>query len=299
MPPPPNYNCPVCKKGFQRGHLGRHIITHEKKELIEYVTNTDSVASPNWHPEFDCSGHTYIICPISKEGFEKDKLLHKKHACKNDYSAWLILSPENTIVENTVVVKKAVVDEEPINAIDMVLPEDLPVHKAQCECHNEITRLQNELEELQKWRDLVLQSAPRGSPKPKTPTKEPEKKIKKQEQEPQAPPLPQPQQQQPQPQQQKKSAKPKIQASKKEIEKGMWCVECSACRTIAQFATDLRECCNCKKLSHFNDDLTGCYHWDCTMCSKKSCYSCVKAAGGNKIKPFCSQRCATAHKQSN
>jgi hypothetical protein len=280
MPPPPNYDCPVCKKGFQRGHLGRHIVTHEKKDLIGYVINADTVATANWHPEFNCSGHTYIICSGKREGFEKDKLLHKKHVCSNDYSNWLILPPENTIVENTVVEKKTDVleEEEEINAIDMVLPEDPPIPKTQCYCHIEITRLQTELQELQKWRDLVLQSAPGGSPNPKILTKEPEKKEKKQEQEqqqPQAPQQQQAQQQQPQAQQQqqkppqKKSAKPKIQASKKEIEKGMWCVECSACRTIAQFATDLRECCNCKKLSHFNDDLTGCYHWDCTTCSNR------------------------------
>jgi len=311
MPPPPNYDCPVCKKGFQRGYLARHIATHEQKDLIEYVINKDKSDEPKWHPSFNCSGHTYFICPTMKDGYEKDTLLHKRHDCNHSYTEWLTNVPTAVVVtekpkekskEKNVVIETE--DQEPINAIDMTLPEDevaQPTH-TQCKCHIEITQLKMELLELQKlraWRDMIMSSVPQEQKADTTPQVKAE--VKQQvETKPKPVVVPLPVKVEPKVQA-LKTAKPKadklkIHASKKEIEKGMWCVECTACKTTAQFAADLRECCNCKKLSHFNDDLTGCYHWDCTVCDKKSCYGCVKAAGGNKVKPLCSSACAAIYK---
>jgi hypothetical protein len=308
MPPPPNYDCPVCKKGFQRGYLARHIATHEQKDLIECVINKDKSDEPKWHPSFDCSGHTYFICPTMKDGYEKDTLLHKRHDCNYTYKAWLTNAPTAVVVtekpkpkEKNVVIETE--DQEPINTIDMTLPEDeviQPTH-IQCKCHIEITQLKMELLELQKlraWRDMILSSVPQdqkvdvkqvAEPKPLLVEVKPKSVV-------QLPVKVEPKVQVLKTAKPKAENKPKIHASKKEIEKGMWCVECSACKTTAQFASDLRECCNCKKLSHFNDDLTNCYHWDCTVCDKKSCYGCVRAAGGNKVKPLCSPACAAIYK---
>jgi len=299
MPPPPNYDCPVCKKGFQRGYLARHIVTHEQKDLIECVINKDKSDEPKWHPSFNCSGHTYFICPSMKDGYEKDTLLHKRHDCNYTYKAWLTTAVVVTEKQKDKQKDKNVVieteDQEPINAIDMTLPEDEVIQQnhTQCKCHIEITQLKIELLELNKlraWRDMILSSVPQDQKVEATPQHEVKVKPK---------PVPLPvkvEHKAPAPAPALKTAKPKIHASKKEIEKGMWCVECSACKTTAQFATDLRECCTCKKLSHFNDDLTNCYHWDCVVCDKKSCYGCVKAAGGNKVKPLCSQACAAIYK---
>ena len=310
MPPPPNYDCPVCKKGFQRGYLARHICTHEQKDLIQCVINKDSVDDEHWHPGFDCSGHIYYICPSSRDGYEKDTLLHKRHSCNQSFKDWLNteqalsvtvkLATVKPVTKKPVTanpVKKNIIveeSEEPINAIDMTLPEDEPkqTNHIQCTCHLEITALKNELDQLRKWRDLVLANVPQEPKAPqesKPQPKAPEPKAP----EPKAPQEPKPQEPKPVV---KKSTKPKIHASKKEIEKGMWCVDCAACKTTAQFATDLRPCCNCKKLTHFNDDLTGCYHWECAVCSKNSCYGCVKAAGGSKIKPLCSPACQAIYK---
>lgn len=303
MPPPPNYDCPVCKKGFQRGYLARHIATHEQKDLIECTINKDKCDEPKWHPSFNCSGHTYFICPTMKDGYEKDTLLHKRHDCNYTYKDWLTHTPTVVVTEKPKPKEKNVVieteDQEPINAIDMTLPEDEVPQQTHthCKCHIEITQLKMELLELQKlrdWRDMILTTIPKDQvPESKQLPVEVKHKPIPVKVEPKVPaPAPAPVLKTAKP----KADKPKIQASKKEIEKGMWCVECSACKTTAQFAADLRECCNCKKLSHFNDDLTNCYHWDCTICDKKSCYGCVKAAGGNKVKPLCSPACAAIYK---
>jgi hypothetical protein len=153
-----------------------------------------------------------------------------------------------------------------------------------------------ELQKLRDWRDMILSSVPKEQKQ----EQKAESKSKEVKPKPVVVPLPvRVENKAPAPvlkTAKPKADKPKIQASKKEIEKGMWCVECTACKTTAQFATDLRACCNCKKLTHFNDDLTNCYHWDCAVCDKKSCYGCVKAAGGNKIKPLCSPACAAIYK---
>ena len=300
MPPPPNYDCPVCKKGFQRGYLARHIATHEQKDLIECAINKSKCDEPKWHPSFNCSGHTYFICPTMKDGYEKDTLLHKRHDCNYTYKDWLTNAPTVVVTEKPKQKEKNIVieteDQEPINAIDMTLPDDEVIQNnhTTCKCHIEITQLKMELLELQKlrdWRDMILSSVPQTQEqKAESKSKEVKPKPLPVKVEPKAPapaPAPAPV---------LKTAKPKIHASKKEIEKGMWCVECTACKTTAQFATDLRACCTCKKLTHFNDDLTGCYHWDCVVCDKKSCYGCVRAAGGNKVKPLCSPACAAIYK---
>jgi len=91
-----------------------------------------------------------------------------------------------------------------------------------------------------------------------------------------------------------KSKKPKCVASKKEIEKGMFCVRCEECYTFAAHKEDLKPCCNCKKLSHFNDDLTNCWQWECTTCNKGCCYTCMKNAKSDKRKPYCSEACKKA-----
>jgi len=214
--------------------------------------------------------------------------------------------------------KNVVVEEsqEPINEINMILPED-EAHEQKpiaCNHHYEITHLRNEntriqselaqvkaeLAQYKTWRDSVLTTAPTARQSSRRDAPIPEK----QEQEEQS----QDQEEQKQEKQQQEPVKvapktvikrlPKqtIHASQKEIAKGMWCNTCDSCKTVAQYATDLRACCNCKKLTHFNDDLTNCYHWDCVICDKKSCYGCVKQAGGNKIKPLCSPACAAIYK---
>jgi hypothetical protein len=96
----------------------------------------------------------------------------------------------------------------------------------------------------------------------------------------------------------KKRVKAPPPASKKEQEKGMWCAKCESCKTTAQFTTDLKECGKCGKLCHYNSDLHSCYHWDCEMCKKRTCLECVKAAGGNKMHPVCSDACHKKYKDS-
>jgi hypothetical protein len=86
-----------------------------------------------------------------------------------------------------------------------------------------------------------------------------------------------------------------VKASKKEIEKGLWCTKCESCHNTAQFATDLKPCQVCNKLCHKDSDLYGCYHWDCAVCDKKICKECNKAAGGNKLFSFCSISCKKRH----
>jgi hypothetical protein len=202
-------------------------------------------------------------------------------------------------------------EEEPINAIDMVLPEDDTTQHKTCNCHLEITKLQAqnkqiqaELEQLRQWKLSIVAAASELSESADAMTKIALKvhaltvtglpveltgpvevtgpAVKPPLQAVKVPPK----------STVKRNSRGHIHASKKEIEKGMWCTTCASCKTVAQFSTDLRACCNCNKLSHFNDDLTNCYHWDCVVCEKKSCLACVKQAGGNKIKPLCSPACA-------
>jgi hypothetical protein len=96
----------------------------------------------------------------------------------------------------------------------------------------------------------------------------------------------------------KKSTKAKCTASKKEIEKGMYCVKCELCDTFAAYKEHLRPCCNCKRLTHINDELTNCWHYDCETCNKGCCYSCVKKAGSDRREPFCSPECKNVKKNT-
>ena len=80
--------------------------------------------------------------------------------------------------------------------------------------------------------------------------------------------------------------------SKKELEKGMWCTKCESCKFTAQYTKDLKPCGSCHKLCHFNDDMGNCYLWDCVGCAKAVCKECNKAAGGNRLNPYCSKACA-------
>jgi hypothetical protein len=301
MPPPPNYDCPVCKKGFQRGYLAKHMHTHSQSELVKEVNNKNDVRTKSAHPEFNCSGHIYIICPYDKKaGFEKDTRLHKDHVCEYNYKDWLDVTAQSsepvnkeTVVKSQIK-KNSIVEIDRANQINMILPED-DVHEDKhttCNCHIEINKLKKALEQLNNWKELILSSVPKVAINTATPIDKNEPIIEEKIQIPviieavkrQEPPAI------------RKPIKPKIHASKKEIEKGMWCTNCEACGTTAQYNTDLRACCNCKRMTHFNDDLTNCYHWDCTVCDKKSCYSCVKFAGGNKMKPLCSIQCANIYK---
>jgi len=298
MPPPPNYDCPVCKKGFQRGYLAKHIHTHSQSDLKKEVINRDDIMTKSAHPHFNCSGHTYIICPFMKsEGFELGTKLHREHTCNYTYADWLNDKSTEPVAVSVPKKKNTIVEpkEEPIvNQINMILPEDEKhsENHIKCNCHIEIARLKIELERFNTWKELILSSVPKALEPKVSELKALEPKVSEPKvSEPKAsesgpniivPP--------------RKATKPKIQASKKEIEKGMWCTTCEACGTTAQFNTDLRACCSCKRMTHFNDDLTNCYHWDCTVCDKKSCYSCVKQAGGNKMKPLCSQTCANIYK---
>jgi hypothetical protein len=263
------------------------------------VTNKDDVRTKSAHPYFDCSGHTYIICPYTKDaGFELGTRLHKEHVCNYTYSDWLISSvPEIIPVKNTIIPEE---ESEGIQ-IHMLLPEDEIITHTQCDCHIEIARLKDELEKLTTWKNLILSSLPQISEPKVTEPKATEPKAEPKATEPKAEPKatePKAEPKATEPKDKRKaSKKPTIIASKKEIEKGMWCTSCAACGTTAQFNTDLRPCSTCNRLTHYNDDLTNCYHWDCIVCDKKTCYTCVKQAGGNKMKPLCSVACTKIHRQ--
>jgi len=334
--------------------LGKHLVTHERSELVKFVINGDECADANWHPALDCSGHIYLLCPETGLGFERGMLIHKKHVCTVSYADYMSTGQQE---QSTAVVKKqeqskeqskeqspavskrktkakkeekrAPVpsnnyieeEEEPINAIDMVLPEDDTSQHKTCNCHLEITKLQEynrqlltEVTQLKQWKVAIVSAAKELAesadamallsakvhaftvPALVVQDQEKEQSEQEKEQEQVVPPVKiQLPVKVPPKTTIKRNSRGHIHASKKEIEKGMWCTTCAACKTVAQFSTDLRACCNCNKLSHFNDDLTNCYHWDCTECSKKSCLDCVKKAGGNKIKPFCSPSCKSVY----
>lgn len=306
-------------------------MSHEQQDLVKFIVNGSECTAPNWHPALDCSGHIYLICPETGLGFERGMMIHNKHVCNISYAGYMsnqkptvkVQSPKNSIE----------IEEEQINAIDMVLPEDETNISTTCKCHIEIGRLQErnmkilaELDGLKQWKisllsatsELVASAELMASIAKKVgsmishdmtghPLAQDEALVKDEalaQDEALAKDEASAKNQTLQPAQ-KTVAKPKstvkrnskghIHASKKEIEKGMWCTTCAACKTVAQYNTDLRACATCNKLTHFNDDLTNCYHWDCVVCQKKSCLACVKQAGGNKIKPFCSASCKSAY----
>ena len=287
----PCYACPICSKTYQRGSLGNHLIKHSPKELSKYISNSHDVLEKGVHPEVrvkrDLNEFTsYVLCPASGKGFEKDKNLDKKHNCTHTYTQFL---------DKSFVVKKPEGEPRLVITFNLDEHETTLILPSQGACHEETAKLKHELaqqhaelEALRKWRDTVLSTAPF-----KNSIEEPiEKPIEKPVEKPIEKPVEKPV---------KKVVAPvekKVKASKKEKELGMWCTTCDSCKCIAQFATDLRACEICKKTTHINDDLHSCYQWECETCSKKVCLQCVKASGGNKLHPFCTSKCYEKYKQS-
>jgi hypothetical protein len=290
MSGPPIYECPVCKNKLQRGHLGKHLARHSQEELRDHIINADEVDELSWHPALNCSSHIYMVCPLSKDGFEKGMRLHKNHKCNYRYKEWYKKKVE--LIEAEVMQAKEEAEHPEATTQTEI---NVIIEPVMCKCSIELEKLKKELEQFKQWRDLILSSVPKSLHQ-----EEPQKEEATHEES----TLEEPVHEQPKPP--VKKTKPKIQAvkvpvskihaSKKEIEKGMWCKSCYECGTVAQYTTDLKTCCNCKQQTHFNDDLIGCYHWDCSVCKKQSCYSCVKHAGGNKLHPLCSQECAKIYK---
>ena len=66
---------------------------------------------------------------------------------------------------------------------------------------------------------------------------------------------------------------------------------CNVCAQEFINKNEKGKCITCKNTCHIFDDLLGCYLYECEKCDGKVCYSCVKAAGGNKMHPFCSLAC--------
>ena len=64
--------------------------------------------------------------------------------------------------------------------------------------------------------------------------------------------------------------------------------QCACCKGID---IELKTCPGCQNRVHSNSAMFDCYMWDCEMCKTLVCYDCVKKAGGNKMRPFCSGRC--------
>lgn len=296
MPLPPSYKCPVCLKERQRGHIGGHVVTHSLDELSPFIINTADVKGKGAHPEVLCSGHKYVLCINTKQGFEKNKIKHTSHVCEINYSNLInkIVQPSATDDLSDLSMQK-LVDLCKIKNIrgysqkkrDVIIGM-IKKHDAEqptitdCNCHSEITRLkeallakEKELEMFNVWREFIITSDPLK--KDRTAINKIEEKvniIKESE------PFP------------VRLAKLPIKASKKEQEKGMWCTKCESCKCLAQYNRDLKPCASCNKLCHFNDDLRSCYHWECVVCSKNVCMECNKAAGGNKLNSFCSRECA-------
>ena len=329
MPLPPNFTCPVCQKKKQRGLLGIHLIKHSTVELLPYITNLSSMATPGWHPQLQCREHTYILCPHSEKGYEKDKPLHKSHTCLNDYSKWsvggTIKKAKSThalqakTMQEVIDVCKAkgiggysgLRKGAIINLIEKHEPKG-----GQCKCHFEITKLKEELESFKKWKHTILTCMPGSKLEPEAVfvvnlpelNKITEKPVIQDtgqvlvEDSSQALVEDSSQAQDECNDQtiQKKSTIKKRSvplASKKEIEKGMWCTRCESCRYVAQYTKDLKPCGSCQKLCHFNDDMGNCYLWDCVTCNKAICKECNKASGGNRLQPYCSKVCAAANNE--
>lgn len=321
MPLPPSFTCPVCQKKKQRGLLGVHLVKHSKAELLPFITNLESSHEPGWHPELDCSDHTYIVCFKNDKGFEKDKPLHKSHKCTHNYSDWA-----KTKSDQTAKTKKPRDDslqsktmQEVIdickakgiggysglrkNEIIKLIEDNNKPHAVGCNCHIEITKLKEELESYKKWKHTLLTCMPgsKYEPEPAFVVTLPQENVIEEEE---VAPTPEPIQTQAKPQvtfhtsvKEKKpmASKPmasKPMPSKKELEKGMWCTKCESCKFTAQYTKDLKPCGSCHKLCHFNDDMGNCYLWDCVGCAKAVCKECNKAAGGNRLNPYCSKACA-------
>lgn len=275
--------CPVCDTAKQVGLVTSHIVKahiHNMKfddVLLEKITNRGDIGKLHYHPDIEIDGRVFTLCPMWEKdarGFRhesknKNSLQGKHEGCTLCYSEWM--EPD---------VKS---DEQP------ELPtatDDKIVLIPQRNDSNELIKLREEnakmkrlLEQFKTWMKLVphVENLP-DSPKAVIVNAE-APKVK-------ANVLAKPQQ-----------VRKTVKASKKEQEKGMWTTKCESCKTLAQFATDLKPCSSCKKLCHFNCDLNSCYHWDCEICNKKICYSCVKSHGGNKMHPLCSVECHKKYRE--
>jgi len=315
MPLPPSYKCPVCQKEKQRGHIGNHVVTHSIEELSPFIINSADVKGKGAHPEVLCSGHKYVLCINTKQGFEKSKPKHINHVCQISYSNLInkIVQPlptddlQEMSMQKLVDIckiknirgysqKKRDVIIAMIKKHDEEQPE--PKHDT-CDCHLEITRLseqlaakEKELECFNVWRELIINSDPS---KQHTVTEKKRVSLIKPIPVEEIAPINQAESentiQEAAPIRLAKATK----ASKKEQEKGMWCLKCESCKCLAQYNRDLKPCASCKKLCHFNDDLRSCYHWECIVCSRNVCMECNKASGGNKLNSFCSKECSKKH----
>lgn len=379
--PPFYYDCPKCKKRYQQGQLGKHILRYTNVDLAPYIINLDNIEKFGVHPEINCSGRTYVICPKSLTAFEKvGGKLEKNHAnCVHKYFDYVIKIKQTPIqegehththdedqnqektedqneeedhnqeqAENQEKTEDQKLEEDkpqdiniysPLNKeklqqmckgqgivgysgkkhqdlVNLLIENDknnkeippesicyinLDTHtdsvKKSCDCSKQVDVLKAELDMYKAWAKSILSTVPKGlndhvveqkvepvvnkpTPNKATPNKQTPNKSTTNK-----PVLVKPTPQ-------KKQA---VNASKKEIEKGLWCTKCESCHNTAQFATDLKPCQKCNKLCHRDNDLYGCYHWDCAVCDKKICKECNKAAGGNKLFSFCSTNCKKQH----
>ena len=339
--PPSCYNCPVCKKRFQQGHLGKHLLRYSPNELQPYITNYDRIKSEGEHPEILCDGRTYVICPNTKTAFEKvgGKLEKEHKTCVHKYNNYDIqniskietneYSPmrkdalislckakgidgysskkHDDIVQLLVVNDKQCKSIPPDSVCFINLEEHEPPLKRTCNCADTINALQKELDLYKSWANSLITTMP-GHVKhtiteatQHTEATQDTESIKNQLVE-----LDSVKKQEPKPVITKQEPKPVITKpptkrnaiiipSKKEKEKGLWCTTCESCNNVAQYATELKACQVCNKMCHRDNDFHGCYHWDCAVCDKKICKECNKAAGGNKLFPFCSTSCKKQH----
>jgi hypothetical protein len=324
MPLPPSFTCPVCQKKKQRGLLGVHLVKHSKAELLPLIKNLDQSQEPGWHPELDCSDHTYILCCKNEKGFEKDKPLHKSHNCTHNYSDWAknvskstkVTKPRDDSLQSKTMQEvidickaKGIGGYSGLrkNEIIKLIENNNKPHAVGCDCHIEITKLKEELESYKKWKHTLLTCMPGSKYEPEPAfvvTLPQENIIEEHEQEKEKDEETTPVQTLAKPQVtfhasvHTKASKPmasKPMPSKKELEKGMWCTKCESCKFTAQYTKDLRPCGACNKLCHFNDDMGNCYLWDCVGCAKAVCKECNKTAGGNRLNPYCSKACANSN----
>lgn len=283
--------CPVCNIDKQVGLVAHHICRahiHDGRfdaDLLTRITNT--VGSGNYHPEIAINGRTFTLCPgwvkeakgFRHESKNKRSLQNQHEDCTLCYKGWM---PQTA----TQVAAPAEEQQEQTNQIVETSSDDVATLRA------EIVRLKAALEQYTNWMKLAPQQQTQQQ------TQQQSQAQQSQAQQTQVPLqlVAPPQEQQPVAPRPIAAARRTVKASKKEMEKGMWCSLCSSCNIIAQYTTDLRACATCKKLTHFNDDLNGCYHWDCEICDKKICKECNKANGGNKMHPLCSEVCAKKYR---
>lgn len=298
--------CPVCSIDKQVGLVAHHICRahiHDGRfdaDLLTKITNT--VGSGNYHPELAINGRTFTLCPAwvkEAKGFRhesknKRSLQNQHEDCSLCYKGWMPqLTTAITVVAPVQQQQSEESKEDEQSEQSEQSEEQDQSHQTNpiletssddvATLHAEIVRLEAVVEQYRNWIKLAPQQTQRHIHQTQPPLKllpAPEKQQVKQIQPPPRQPV----------------ARRTVKASKKELEKGMWCSLCASCNIIAQYTTDLRACATCKKLTHFNDDLNGCYHWDCEICKSKICKECNKSNGGNKMHPLCSEVCAKKYR---